>query len=327
MLARLPAAAPELEFVFYSGRPGTGVGIDLTVLPMARLWSQARFPLRLWRTRPALFFAPAHVVPVLAPGRGTTVIHDLAFERFPNAYSLRDRSYLRWTTRWAVARCRLLLTVSQATANDLAELYGVAPDRVVVAHPGIGAITPLEADEVDRRLARLGLRRPFALQVGRVEMRKNQVAALRAIEAGPDLSYVAAGGVADRAMADLIAASPRAHLLGHTSERDLEAIWAAAEVALVPSLYEGFGLPLLEAMARGVPVVAAANSSLTEVGGEAALYVDETADATAFAAVIARARGQRRQLVERGLARAHRFDWGSTANIVAGVLRRLIERP
>src|SRR6266540_3698123 len=102
---RLPAAAPDLRFVLYASRPGDVEGCDLTVLPGRRLWSQGRLCRELWLSGPDLFFAPAHVVPFLAPGRTLTVVHDLAFERFPGAYRPAALAYLRLTTRWAERRC------------------------------------------------------------------------------------------------------------------------------------------------------------------------------------------------------------------------------
>src|SRR5947207_12489778 len=121
---RLPAVATELRFVFYASGPGDVPGVDLTVLPGRRLWSQSRLARQLWRRRPDLFFAPSHVVPFLAPGRALTVVHDLAFERHPEAYQPPARCYLRLTTRWAERRCPLLLAVSQATACGRPELHG-----------------------------------------------------------------------------------------------------------------------------------------------------------------------------------------------------------
>src|SRR5438309_6954925 len=110
---RLPAAAPELAFRFYASRPGDLDGLDLTVLPGRRLWSQLRLPLELARRAPDLFFAPSHVVPFLARGRALTVVHALAFERFPAAYPPGALAYLRLTTRWAAARCPRLVTWSE----------------------------------------------------------------------------------------------------------------------------------------------------------------------------------------------------------------------
>jgi alpha-1,3-rhamnosyl/mannosyltransferase len=323
---RLPAVAPDLRFVFYASRPGDVEGIDFTVLPGRRLWSQGRLCRELWRRRPDAFFAPSHVVPFLAPGRTLTVVHDLAFERFPAAYGTAARSYLRLTTRWAERRCPLLLTVSRATADDLHRLHGVDPARVRVVPLGGGEAPacPPDPETARARTAALGIDRPFVLHVGRVEPRKNQVAALRAVERLPDLLLVSVGEVVDAGMAAALDASPRCRRLGRLPQADVEALYACAGALVFPSLYEGFGLPVLEAMRRGVPVVTAAVSSLPEVGGEAALYVDDPRDDAGIAAAVETALADRDRLRRLGLERAGRFSWDRTAAGVAAAIRELI---
>ena len=322
---RLPAAAPDLRFAFYASRPGDVDGVDLTVLPGRRLWSQGRLCRELWRRRPDLFFAPSHVVPFLAPGVALTVVHDLAFERFPAAYGTAARSYLRLTTRWAERRCPLLLTVSQATADDLNRLHGVDPARVRVVPLGGGEAPacPPDPEAARSRTVALGIDRPYALHVGRVEPRKNQVAALRAVERLPDLLLVSVGDVMDPGMGAVLEASPRCRRLGRLPQADLEALYACAGALVFPSLCEGFGLPVLEAMRRGVPVVTAAVSSLPEVGGEAALYVDDPGDEAGLAAALETALGDRERLRRLGLERASRFTWDRTAAGVVSAMREL----
>jgi glycosyltransferase involved in cell wall biosynthesis len=162
------------------------------------------------------------------------------------------------------------------------------------------------------------------LHVGRVEPRKNQLAALEAVERLPDLLLVSAGAVADGAMGARLAASPRCRQLGRLPDADVEALYATAQALVFPSLYEGFGLPVLEAMRRGLPVVTAAVSSLPEVGGDAALYVDDPGDAAAIAAAIERALGDRADLGRRGRERAATFTWDRTAAGVAAAMRELL---
>lgn len=322
---RLPAAAPDVRFTFYASRPAELAGTDLTVLPGRRLWSQLRLPRELWRSRPDLFFAPSHVVPFLAPGPALTVVHDLAFERFPAAYTPGALAYLRLTTRWAERRCQRLLVPSAATARDLAELHRVAPEKIaVVPCGGGGPPITVRRPAARRRAAQLGLDRPFALHVGRVEARKNQVTALRAVERLPDLLLACAGPVADGVMGARLAASPRARVLGRVSQTDLEALYGAAEALVFPSLYEGFGLPVLEAMRRGLPVVTAAVASLPEVAAGAALYVEDPLDVEGLAAGLERAIAGRARLTRLGLQRAALFTWERTAAGVAGVMRQLL---
>ncbi len=322
---RLARSAPDIRFTFYASRPGEEVGVDLTVLPGRRMWSQWRLPRELWVHRPDLFFAPSHVVPFLVAGRALTVVHGLEFERFPAAYSRSTREYLRLTTRWAERRCARLIAVSQSTASDLVELHGVRPERLTVIPEGGGEAPscPIPIEAASERLSRLGIDHPFVLHVGRLEVRKNQVTALRAVERRPGLLLVCAGPTADPAVLAQLQ-SPSCRVLGRVMAADLEALYTSAEALVFPSLYEGFGLPVLEAMRRGLPVVTAAVSSLPEVGGDAAVYVDDPLDSEALALAIDRAVADRDRLRELGYAQASKFSWDRTAAGVAVVIRELL---
>src|SRR5438132_13128067 len=135
--SRLPAAAPEFRWRFFASRPRAGLGVDVVVLPFRRMWSQVRLPVALAKERPDLLFVPAHAIPFAFTGNALTVVHDLAFERHPQAYTAAERAYLRLTTQWAVRRCRLLIAVSESTKKDLVEIYHANAERVrVVANGG-----------------------------------------------------------------------------------------------------------------------------------------------------------------------------------------------
>ncbi|OLC22699.1 MAG: hypothetical protein AUG06_05600 [Actinobacteria bacterium 13_1_20CM_2_65_11] len=324
--SRLPAAAPELRWLFFASRARPGLGVDVMVVPMARLWSQLRLPLALGRAHPDLLFVPAHAIPFGWPGKSLTVVHDLAFERHPEAYSLSERSYLQLTTRWAALRCPLVITPSESTRQDLVDLYHVAPERIRVV-PNGGGEQVERAVAPTRKLAEMGLEGPFVLQVGRIETRKNQGAALAAIERLEGITLAVAGPERDRALAAKLRASSRARVLGRVDAPTLELLYRRAKAVVVPSLYEGFGLPVLEAMARGQVVVAARNSSLPEVGGDAALYVDDPNDPAALAAVLEKGIGDRkvRALLHKAAhERAAGFTWERSAAGVADVVRELL---
>ena len=319
---RLPAAAPDMRWRFFASRPKAGLGVDVTVLPFRRLWSQVRLPLHLAAERPDLLFVPGHVIPFAWAGRSVTVVHDLAFERHPAAYTFSEREYLRLTTRWAVARCKLLVAVSEATRDDLVDIYRVPPERVRVVPLGISApaVEPAPAS----RLAELGLNGSFVLQVGRVEARKNQAAALAAVERLDGVTLVVAGPERDRALSERLRNSTQSRVLGMVDQPLLELLYRRADVVVVPSLYEGFGLPVLEAMARGKVVVAALSSSLPEVGGEGALYFQDGADPEHLASVLEKALGDkalRTKMARAARARAAKFTWDRTAQGIAEVIR------
>jgi glycosyltransferase involved in cell wall biosynthesis len=322
---RLPAAAPDLRWRFVASRPRAGLGVDVLVVPQRRLWSQIRLPLALAAEHPDLLFVPAHAIPFAWPGRMLTVVHDLAFERFPDAYGLAERSYLRLSTRYAATRCKLLVAISESTRNDLVELYGVREDRVRVVPLGISEPTVRAAPA--SRLTELGIDGRFVLQVGRIEPRKNQLAALAAVERLDGVMLVVAGPERDAELAARLRASSRCRVLGLVDQPTLELLYEGARAVVVPSLYEGFGLPVLEAMARGKVVVAAKSSSLPEVGGDAALYFHQAAEAAQLAHVLEVALEDeplRAGLARAARARAAKFSWDRTAHGIAEVIRELV---
>jgi glycosyltransferase involved in cell wall biosynthesis len=295
------------------------------VVPLRRLWSQVRLPLALAGEHPNLLFVPAHAIPFAWPGKVLTVVHDLAFERHPDAYSFSERAYLRLSTRWAVSRCKVLIAVSESTKADVVSLYGVAPERIRVVPLGVNK--PKTTAAPASKLAELGLNGNFVLQVGRVESRKNQAAALAAVEQLDGVMLAVAGPERDPQLVAKLRASDRCRVLGKVDEPTLELLYKRASAVLVPSLYEGFGLPVLEAMARGKVVVAAKASSLPEVGGEAALYYHDSANPEQIAKVLDVAisdEGLRTRLAKAARARAARFTWDETAAGVASVIRELV---
>lgn len=323
--SRLPQAAPDLRWRFLASRAKAGLGIDVTVIPFPRMWSQVRLPLHLATEDPRLLFVPGHVIPFAWPGKVLTVVHDLAFERFPEAYNVAERIYLQLTTRWAVARCQLLIAVSESTKDDLVEIYGVKPDRIRVIPLGLSP--PSTPPAPASRLAELGLDGTFVLQVGRIERRKNQSAALAAVERLDGVTLVIAGPERDGALLAQLRRSNRCRVLGMVDQPTLELLYKRAGAVIVPSLYEGFGLPVLEAMARGKVVVAAMASSLPEVGGEGALYFNPASTPDQLAAIIEVAlsdRALRTSLGRTAQARAAEFTWDRTAAAVAGVIRELV---
>jgi len=322
---RLPVVAPDVRWRFFASRPRAGLGVDVMALPFPRMWSQVRLPLALAAERPDLLFVPGHAIPFAWPRKVLTVVHDLGFERHPKAYRPSERAYLRLSTRWAASRCRLLIAVSESTRQDLILLYGVPPERVRVVPLGID--WPSGAAAPPSRLAELGVNGNFVLQVGRIEPRKNQVAALEAVERLDGVTLAVAGPERDPQLSARLRASSRCRVLGMVDKPTLELLYKKAAAVVVPSLYEGFGLPVLEAMARGKVVVAAKSSSLPEVGGEAALYYHVSADAAELARVLEVALGDaalRARLTKAARARAATYTWDKTAAGVADVIRELI---
>jgi glycosyltransferase involved in cell wall biosynthesis len=225
-----------------------------------------------------------------------------------------------------VQRCKLLVTVSESTKADLVSAYGVKEHRIRVVP--LGASPPTTSPAPASRLSELGLNGNFVLQVGRIEGRKNQAAALAAVERLDGVTLVVAGPERDTALAAKLRESSKCKVLGRVDQATLELLYKQANAVVVPSLYEGFGLPVLEAMARGKVVVAAKSSSLPEVGGEAALYVHDASDPEQLAKVLEVALGDKKLRTSLGRAareRARKYTWEKTAAGVAAVIRELVE--
>jgi glycosyltransferase involved in cell wall biosynthesis len=323
----LPAALPPL-----------GPNFALRSIPLRRLWTHARLGPALAGDRPDLLFVPAHVVPLVHPPSVVT-IHDLGYLSFPAAHTARRRLELHLTTRWSLRAARQVIAISQATKDDLLRHYGADPARVSVVHHGLSAgFRPAEPPAVAAARARHGLAAPYLLYVGTVQPRKNlqrliEAFALVAAEYA-DLSLVIAGrrGWLTEAIerrAGQLGLASRVRFLGYLPDEDLPALLSGAAAFVFPSLYEGFGMPVLEAMACGAPVLTASDSSLPEVAGDAALLVDPT-DVHAIAAGLRQIVGDERlraDLRARGLARAAAFTWERCARETLAVLLDALATP
>ena len=277
------------------------------------------------------------------PARGrplVATVHDVAFRHFPEAYPRGGRRFHERATWIAVREAARVLVPSAATARDLADLYGLEPDRVTVtplaAEPPPG---PLDLVPARRLLERLGVRGPFLLGVGTLEPRKNLARLLAAFaEASAELpehhlvvvgpsgwgkslplgksgAPGNSGAPGDGRGPGASRAPVRAVLAGPVDEITLQGLYAIADGLAYPSLYEGFGLPVLEAMAHGTPVLTSDRSSLPEVAGDAALLVDPV-EVSAIAKGLVELVGDgelRERLAAAGPRRAAAFSWPATA--------------
>jgi glycosyltransferase involved in cell wall biosynthesis len=294
-------------------------------IPQRRLWAQTRLAQELRRQRPDVFFAPANVVPFLHPPVCVTTIHDVGFHFFPECYPLLGRWYLELTTRFALRAATKVIAVSQATKEDLVGVYGAEPSRVVVIHSGppVTATVSPTPDRIACTLAQYDITPPYLLFLGRLETKKNVARLVQAFfklkERGFPHQLVLGGtpGVGFEEVARLINTSPYGIdilLTGYAGEEKAD-LYAGADAFVFPSLYEGFGFPILEAATYGVPVVTSRTSSLAEVAGNAALLVDplDVEDIAAAVSRILEDRDLRAQLVDLGFQRMGAFDWQATA--------------
>jgi glycosyltransferase involved in cell wall biosynthesis len=308
------------------------------VLPKGRFWTQRILGAELRRHPPDVFFSPVTQLPRGLGCPAAATVHDLAFLDYGEHFTMRARLLARMQARHAVRSARLLIADSEATRADLVRHYQVASERIRVVYPGcaprFGAVPA--AGEVEALRSKLGLLNPFVLYVGRLQPRKNLPGLISAFEQlcrdHPDLPHdlVIAGGkgwlyesIFAAAMQSPVA--KRIRFAGFVSAEDLPVLYAAAEVLALVSLWEGFGFPVIEAMAAGTPVLTSDRSSLPEVAADAAVLVNPE-DASAIAAGLHRLitdTALRETLIARGRVRAAAFTWDRSASQLRDALETI----
>lgn len=317
-----------------------------------RLWFKANapVPVQTWSGACDLYHATDFVLPPLNPGTPSVLtVHDLSFERDPGSAPPRLIPFLKKIVPASAKRATHIIADSHATAHDLVELYGIAPSKITVIHSGVSPrFAPYSGSLYEERRRAYVLRKykigdaPFILTVGTMQPRKNH---LRLVQAFAKLvtrhsrvtshessvTLVISGGkgwLYDEVLAEVkrLGIEDRVKFVGFVDDAELPHLYRAARAFAFPSIYEGFGLPLLEAMASGVPVVSSNASSLPEVVGDAGLQVDPL-DVDALAAALDTAMHDdawREQAIARGIERANMFTWPSAAKQLLDVYERVL---
>jgi glycosyltransferase involved in cell wall biosynthesis len=262
-----------------------------------------------------------HVLPLQCPCPAVVTVHDLSFEQHPELMGPRDRFVFRTMVPRSVRRAARVVAVSEWTKRDLVSHYGLPEDKVVVIPNGVDPVFSPAGESRDDD--------PYALFVGTLQPRKDPLAALEALSlvddklrlvlVGPDKGL---GGEARR-LASKLGLNGRVEFAGHVEKLQLAELYRSAACLVFPSRYEGFGLPVVEAMASGTPVVAASSGSIPEVAGDAAVLV-EPGDPVALAGGIERALADRERLVKAGLERARRYSWAESARGTLALYRELL---
>ncbi|MFQ5855093.1 MAG: glycosyltransferase family 4 protein [Anaerolineae bacterium] len=339
LLEHLPQVSHH-RITAYLGDPRAGDmtwhGVDSrlapfpTVSPPARvLWEQLFQPAHLVRENVNLLHGPAYALPLICPTRSAVTVHDLSFFLYPQTFNRGNRLYLKLMTRLAVRRADAVITVSKHTRQDVIRLLDVPAGRVHTVPNGIDQLFyPLPAHEVQAFREVHQLPERFILCISTIEPRKNLTTLIRAYAALGEIEHrlVIGGGRGWQyesvfALVDELGLNNRVWLPGFVRHEELPYWYNAADAFVFPSIYEGFGLPPLEAMACGTPVIVSNTSSLPEVVGSAGLLVDPT-DVNALAEAIHRVLTDDTlapSMAAKGLARAERFSWKASAERTVAV--------
>jgi len=319
-------------------RPPDFLNYKIRKIPFPFSWTQLRFAAEIWKDKPDVLWMPMQTLPYLRRKKLKTAItiHDLAFKYFPENFTQKDLRRLNFFSGYAIRNSDKIIAVSESTKKDILKFYPeVKPEKIKVIYHGFDwELFSAERNFKDenRLKSRLGIKNKYILYVGAIQPRKNLVMLINAFElvkkAYPEVQLVLAGEKAwqwentikkaknSLFVADII-------LSGKLKFDDLGHLMRGASMFVLPSLYEGFGIPVLEAMASRIPVIAANNSSLREVGGSAALYFDAN-NSGALAELIAKLLSNPElsgQLVKRGLEQIKKFSWEKCARETLSYLK------
>lgn len=283
----------------------------------------------LRRSKPDIFFSPTHYLPIFSPSKSLISILDISYIRFPELFRKSDLNQLTKWTKYSVEKAKGVFTISRASKDDIIKEYGVPEEKVIVTYPGIKSEirsaswrTKFKMQNSKLLKDKYGVERKYVLFVGTLQPRKNITRLVEAFSllTNKDINLIIVGKRGW--LYEEILGAPkkfgvedRIKFLDSVTDEDLPIFYQHAVCFVLPSLYEGFGLPVLEAMRYGCPVITSNISSLPEAGGDAALYVDplDVNDIKNNLELIINDEKLRKKLVKRGYEQVKKFSWEKTA--------------
>ncbi len=308
--------------------------VAIQSIPFPRLWTHIRLSWEMASRPPDVLFVPAHVLPLVHPRHSVVTVHDLGYLHYPQAHTRWSRWYLRWSTAYNARAATHLIADSVATKRDLIEHCQAPPDKISVVYPGYDPKFVPERDPEHRDAVRERYHIPgeYVIYVGTLQPRKNLRTLLDAFAVlanqDRDIHLVLAGKkgwLYEPLFAQMqqLGLGKRVHFTGYVPKEDLPGLISGAHLFVLPSLYEGFGMPVLEAMACGTPVICSNVSSMPEVAGDAAILVNPH-DAAELVQALQRLLHDdalRRNLVQKGQKQVERFSWEKCARETLAILQ------
>lgn len=300
-----------------------------------RFWTQGGLALQIFKDNPDMLFVPAHTLPVVRrKGLKTVVtVHDLGSEYLPSMHQLKQRLYLGFMQKFQLKTADGIIAVSQATKNDLVSKLGIKQEKITVVYEGYNRslFRPVTNDILVNTLNRFNLaKQGYFLFVGTVQPRKNLervIQAFSALKGDSTLAIAGERGWLSEEIYNLphkLGISHRVKFLGYVADADLPALYSGASGFVYPSLFEGFGLPILEAQACGCPVLTSNVSSMPETAGKGAVYADPySIDDIVKGMVILKNHSRREDLIKAGFENIKKFSWEKCAKETLKVLESL----
>lgn len=276
-----------------------------------RFWTLVGLSKAMRRDKPDVLFVPSHVLPLRRPKKSVIMIHDVAFCRYPKVYGWRQRLYLKWSTKYAVKHATKILVPSEFTGQELQEVYKCPAEKIEVVHHGASELPDFTDAEKIACFEKFGISLPYVFFVGRLEFKKNLVRLVRAFT-GLQKGQLVLGGKPGHGFPEIKkVADDRVVLTDYLTEKEKTILLKNASMFVFPSLYEGFGLPILEAFKAGVPILAADIPVLKEIGGKAFYPVDPLSekDIQQGLSEMMRDEEMRERLVKMGRERLSEFSW------------------
>jgi glycosyltransferase involved in cell wall biosynthesis len=307
----------------------------------SKLWTQFALPLNLYTRfpRPNVFLSLTHYAPRFSPVPTVVSIMDLAFIHFPELFKQSDLYQLRNWTAYSVKNAKKVITISNSSKNDIIKTYKVPESKVAVVYPGLKQIISLQPHvySMNELKSKYGLSENYLLFVGTLQPRKNITKLIEAFakvtqhEKTPKDIQLVIVGKKGWLYEEILATPQRVHVedkvkfLDFVSDDDLNILYKHAICYILPSLYEGFGLPVLEAMKHDCPVITSNISSMPEAGGDAALYVDpkDTDDIAEKIMKLIVHKDLRKELIDKGKKQLAKFSWEKTAKETLEILEEV----
>ncbi len=337
-LAKLPRKHTYRLYFNTDPEPGLqnlGSNFEYRVIrwPFKYLWTQLRLSFEMLVHPPDLLFIPAQIIPIIHPAKTVTTIHDVAYLPYPESYSWKSRNYLDFAAKLA-KKLPLILTVSEFSKKEITKYYGIDPKKIIVTPLGFSHETKADAQVV---MTKYDIRDPYILYVGRLERKKNVAIIVDAFNLikneswGRNFELVLVGvkGYGWDEIEKIINAShykADIKIVGWVTEAEKHTLLAEAKAFILLSAYEGFGIPLLEAMAARTPIITSNQAALPEIGGHATYIVPRGKPGKVRDALkdLLYNTGLRQTLIARGEKQLEKFSWNITAEKTAAALEGLL---